>query len=237
MDIHNNNNNNNNNNNDDDRAAKIANASHRRYTTGFCNWLAQQPNHRHMIRRNNNGEVVLIYDRLDAAAVKRYLGVYLRRRLRRHPSKKNVLSFHNAIKWGSRHANESLSRNYYRGIWQYTRYRYCCVKPFILPWIQMKIYFGFLRLAVLIARARRRVAKIVYKPGGVGYQRCREDFYNHVSISEKIHSNSSWVLYWEWDIAIFSDLDTWVSKRRIRQFDTQVSNKKYILINLVGLMS
>ena len=182
----------NSNNDNDHRGVTIKyHSSYSKVICRFCNWIAQQPGLEHMIRRNNNGDTVLIYNELDVSVVMIYLGVYLRRRLRRHPSKKNVLSFHNAIKWGSRHANESLSRNYYRGIWQYTRYRYCCVKPFILPWIQMKIYFGFLRLAVLIARARRRVAKMVYKPGGVGYQRCREDFYNHVSISDKIHSNSS----------------------------------------------
>lgn len=87
MDIHNNNDDN------DHRAATIANESHRRYTNSishFCNWLAQQPSHRHMTRHNNNGEIVLIYNRVDVAAVKTYL---CRRRLR-YPHWSTVMKLH-----------------------------------------------------------------------------------------------------------------------------------------------
>ena len=188
MDIHNNNNHN------DHRAATIANASHRRYTNSishFCNWLAQQPSHRHMTRHNNNGEIVLIYNRVDVAAVKTYL---CRRRLR-YPHWSTVMKLHDAIRWGSRLANESLSSTYRVGIQQYIRYYR--IRPFI---IHKQICFGIIRLSVLIARARRRIAKMLYKPGGAGYERCREEFYNHASIiSEKIHSDSGWT-YWHTNI-------------------------------------
>ena len=185
MDIHNNNNHN------DHRAATIANASHRRYTNSishFCNWLAQQPSHRHMTRHNNNGEIVLIYNRVDAAAVKTYL------RRRHHTHWSTVMKLHDAIRWGSRLANESLSSTYRVGIQQYIRYYR--IRPFI---VHKQICFGIIRLSVLIARARRRIAKMLYKPGGAGYERCREEFYNHASISEKIHSNSGWT-YWHTNI-------------------------------------
>jgi len=178
MDIHNNDDDN------DHRAATITNATHRKYTntiSRFCNWLAQQPSLRHTIRHDNNGDIVLIYNKLDAVTVKTYLGVHLRRRLRRYPVKSTVMNFHIAIQWGSRRANESLPRSYYDGI------RYCRMKPFI---IHKQICFGYLQLAVLLVRARKRANHRLYVPGGVGYERCREEFYNHASISEKINSNS-----------------------------------------------
>ena len=49
-----------------------------------------------MIHRNNNGDVVLIYNRLDAVAVK----TYLRRRLGRHPAPDTLMNLHDAIRWG-----------------------------------------------------------------------------------------------------------------------------------------
>ena len=180
MDIHNNNNN-----NDNDHRVDLQ--SRRRYTnmiSRFCNLLAQQPSHRHMIRHDNNGDLVLIYNRLDVAAVKTYTE-HLRRRLGRYPHWSTVMKLHDAIRWGSRLANESLSSTYRVGLQQYIRH--CRIRPFI---IHKQICFGFLRLAVLLVRARKRANNRLYIPGGAGYERCREEFYNHASISEKIHSNS-----------------------------------------------
>ena len=48
---------------------------------------------------------------------------------------------------------------------------------------QAKICNGFLRLAVLLVRARRRAADRLYCPGGTGYEQCREEFYNHATIT------------------------------------------------------
>ena len=53
--------------------------------------------------------------------------------------------------------------------------------------MRKKICNGFLRLAVLLVRARRRAADRLYCPGGTGYEQCREEFYNHATI---IRSNS-----------------------------------------------
>ena len=126
MDIHNNND------DKDHRAATIANGSHRRYIkiiTRFCNWLAQQPSHRHTIRHDNNGDLVLIYNRLDVAAVKTY-AEHLRRRLGRYPHWSTVMKLHDALRWGSRLANESLSSTYRVGLQQYIRH--CRIRPFII---------------------------------------------------------------------------------------------------------
>ena len=93
MDIHN---------NDNDNDHRVDLQSRRRYTnmiSRFCNLLAQQPSHRHMIRHDNNGDLVLIYNRLDVAAVKTYTE-HLRRRLGRYPHWSTVMKLHDAIRWG-----------------------------------------------------------------------------------------------------------------------------------------
>ena len=171
MDAHNNND------DDDHRAPTITNKSHRRYTnvlSRFCNWLAQQPSHRHMTRHNNNGEIVLIYNRVDAAIV----DAYLHRRLGRPPSMDTARSFYVAIRWGSRQAGESLSIGCYDIISN------CCISlQSRLVIIRKKVCFGFLRLAVLLVRARKRANHRLYSPGGAGYERCREEFYSYASIS------------------------------------------------------
>ena len=66
---------------------------------------------KHMIHHDNNGDVVLIYNRLDVAAVKTYTE-HLRRRLGQYPHWSTVMKLHDAIRWGSRVANESLSSTY-----------------------------------------------------------------------------------------------------------------------------
>ena len=48
--------------------------------------------------------------------------------------------------------------------------------------MRKKICNGFLRLTVLLVRARRRAADRLYCPGGTGYEQCREEFYNHATI-------------------------------------------------------
>ena len=114
MDIHN---------NDNDNDHRVDLQSRRRYTnmiSRFCNLLAQQPSHRHMIRHDSNGDLVLIYNRLDVVAVKTYTE-HLRRRLGRYPHWSTVMKLHDAIRWGSRLANESLSSTYRVGLQQYIR--------------------------------------------------------------------------------------------------------------------
>ena len=180
------------NNNDNDHRVDLQ--SRRRYTnmiSRFCNLLAQQPSHRHMIRHDNNGDLVLIYNRLDVATVKTYTE-HLCRRLGRYPHWSTVMKMGvTPCKW--------IVVQY---VVQYvpcgttTIHTALRIRPFI---IHKQICFGFLRLAVLLVRARKRANNRLYIPGGAGYERCREEFYNHASISEKIHSNSGWT-YWHTNI-------------------------------------
>ena len=147
----------------------------------YCNWLRKhRPELYKSTTRIKNGERIIEYSSLEVTTIYVFSQTEEERlsaMLRLYPQSKVQREYMNICDIVPPHIRlQALS------------YEIEDVNTFIVSIannqsiMRKKICNGFLRLTVLLVRARRRAADRLYCPGGTGYEQCREEFYNHATI-------------------------------------------------------
>lgn len=160
---------------------------HRKNTNMFsryCNWLRKhRPELYERATRIKNGKRIIVYSLLDITTICDFITYELsqteeeRLSAMLYPQSKSVQREYMDIR--------RIVPPHIR--LQALSYEIEDIKMFVVSItnkqsiMRKKICNGFLRLAVLLVRARRRAADRLYCPGGTGYEQCREDFYNHAT--------------------------------------------------------
>jgi len=135
----------------------------------FCNWLRDHrpAQYNTMTRVGERGSRVVIYSMMDAATMKAFLADY---------SIPTMKHFCNTITWDACQRRESISDDLVQEIAKFINER----KRWRVRLAKHRFY-GMLMLAVLLVRARKRATERLYRPGGKGYEICKQRYYEHES--------------------------------------------------------